>query len=375
MSIDVQHMKPKKGGNNHMVSDSDELGLSGVIGINGGGDSRKSNEVLKMGGMKLVGQVFINETVNMVADNETNDPSSALEVSRNQPCLGSSPLVEDESFTMIQSNAEIPTQNPQPIMAERDHNQTCNSIFGEDEGLNVDGLPLAVTSDNWRRLLLIFLPHWNCKRMGREEQLLGRAVSGSLDWGNCDELTSDVRALNQDQYEPISKKKKSDQSLVAQSVSYTTSPLLLTHFHECFFFLGLLGDKNRSWAVIASERQPREELKMNFYRPEVNSEGISVVYPPLSLTLEGRRKWENCLVGSFVKKKPAFLSVQYLAMKMWNKYRLSEVMMNERGFFFFIFKEEEAMLKCLEEGPWLFQHHPILLQRWQLEIELNKESP
>ncbi|KAJ0013740.1 hypothetical protein Pint_20053 [Pistacia integerrima] len=33
------------------------------------------------------------------------------------------------------------------------------------------------------------------------------------------------------------------------------------------------------------------------------------------------------------------------------------------------------MLKCLEEGPWLFQHRPILLQRWQPEMELNKESP
>ncbi|KAJ0103618.1 hypothetical protein Patl1_05369 [Pistacia atlantica] len=50
-------------------------------------------------------------------------------------------------------------------------------------------------------------------------------------------------------------------------------------------------------------------------------------------------------------------------------------MMNEKGFFFFKFGDEALMMRCLEDGPWMFHNRPILLQRWHLEMQLNKGSP
>ncbi|KAJ0024642.1 hypothetical protein Pint_08105 [Pistacia integerrima] len=62
-------------------------------------------------------------------------------------------------------------------------------------------------------------------------------------------------------------------------------------------------------------------------------------------------------------------------MRLWKKYGIKEIMMNEKGFFFFKFAKETTMLQCLEDGCWLLQNRPILLKKWQPQMELNKESP
>ncbi|KAJ0106266.1 hypothetical protein Patl1_18239 [Pistacia atlantica] len=60
---------------------------------------------------------------------------------------------------------------------------------------------------------------------------------------------------------------------------------------------------------------------------------------------------------------------------MWRKYGIIEVMMNNKAFFFFKFGNESDMIQCLEDGPWLFQNCPILLQKWRPATELSKEAP
>ncbi|KAJ0093684.1 hypothetical protein Patl1_25491 [Pistacia atlantica] len=100
-----------------------------------------------------------------------------------------------------------------------------------------------------------------------------------------------------------------------------------------------------------------------------------MVRPPLSLTMKGRKKWRNCLVGSFIERKPLFHSVQSMTLKLWQKYGIKDIMMNEEGFFFFKYEEEAMMFQCLEDGPWLFQNKPIMLQKLQPKMEINKEAP
>ncbi|KAJ0038425.1 hypothetical protein Pint_22742 [Pistacia integerrima] len=60
---------------------------------------------------------------------------------------------------------------------------------------------------------------------------------------------------------------------------------------------------------------------------------------------------------------------------MWKKYELRDVMMNDRGFFFFKFADESLMENCLEDGPCLSLNHPIMIQKWKPGMELNKETP
>lgn len=69
------------------------------------------------------------------------------------------------------------------------------------------------------------------------------------------------------------------------------------------------------------------------------------------------------MVGSFIDKKSSFHVVQHVAFRMWKKFGLKDVMLNDKGFIFFKFEDEEAMSDCLEAGPWLFQNKFILLQK------------
>ncbi|KAJ0074915.1 hypothetical protein Patl1_34299 [Pistacia atlantica] len=98
--------------------------------------------------------------------------------------------------------------------------------------------------------------------------------------------------------------------------------------------------QRRSWANMAANSCQKEKLKMKFFKPIVASDGTTTICPPFSLALEGRRKWENCLVGTFIKKKLPFHSVQCFGLKLWQKYGIKEVMLNDKGFFFFKFGDE-----------------------------------
>ncbi|XP_031278841.1 uncharacterized protein LOC116137295 [Pistacia vera] len=62
-------------------------------------------------------------------------------------------------------------------------------------------------------------------------------------------------------------------------------------------------------------------------------------------------------------------------MKLWRKYGITEVMMNDKVFFFLKFGTESEMIQCVEDGPWLFQNRPILLQKWRPAMELSKIAP
>ncbi|XP_031271801.1 uncharacterized protein LOC116130204 [Pistacia vera] len=114
---------------------------------------------------------------------------------------------------------------------------------------------------------------------------------------------------------------------------------------------------------------------MTYFKPSTDATRVTTIFPPISIAIEGREHWADCLVGSFIDNKPPFHIVQSYAMKMWRKYGIIEVMMNNKAFFFFKFENESDMIQCLEDGPWLFQNRPILLQKWCPATELSKEAP
>ncbi|KAJ0081815.1 hypothetical protein Patl1_09892 [Pistacia atlantica] len=100
-------------------------------------------------------------------------------------------------------------------------------------------------------------------------------------------------------------------------------------------------------------------MSMMYFKPSMDAARVTTICPSVSIAIEGRRQWENCLVGSFIDKKLPFHIVQSYAMKLWRKYGIKEVMMNDKAFFFFKFGTESEMIQCLEDGPWLFQNRLI----------------
>lgn len=71
----------------------------------------------------------------------------------------------------------------------------------------------------------------------------------------------------------------------------------------------------------------------------------------------------------------AFNEIKYHLRKMWGKYGLTDVFMNEVGIYFFRFKTEEGLSSVVENGPWMVNNKPLLVQKWKPELSLDKVEP
>ncbi|KAL0455431.1 UNVERIFIED_CONTAM: hypothetical protein Slati_0882300 [Sesamum latifolium] len=98
--------------------------------------------------------------------------------------------------------------------------------------------------------------------------------------------------------------------------------------------------------------------------------GEIVVRPSLDIIRDGAKWWSTTAVGYFLGKRPYFHHVNEFVRSVWPLFR--EVKATANGFFFFEFKTTTAMEEVIEGGPWLFRGQPIVLQKWELGMMLQK---
>ncbi|GJW46794.1 zinc knuckle CX2CX4HX4C containing protein [Tanacetum coccineum] len=85
-------------------------------------------------------------------------------------------------------------------------------------------------------------------------------------------------------------------------------------------------------------------------------------------------RFEHALYGYFIGKRMAFPVVEYYARNNWVKHGLKRIMMNTKGFFFFIIDSRTSLEAILEGGPWLIHNSPIILNKWSMDTRLLKEE-
>ncbi|GJU33083.1 zinc knuckle CX2CX4HX4C containing protein [Tanacetum coccineum] len=85
-------------------------------------------------------------------------------------------------------------------------------------------------------------------------------------------------------------------------------------------------------------------------------------------------RFANTLYGYFIGKHIAFPVVEYYIRNNWDKYGLTRIMMNSKGFFFFQFKTLKGLEDVLENGPWMTRNSPIILKKWSMNTRLCKEE-
>lgn len=73
-------------------------------------------------------------------------------------------------------------------------------------------------------------------------------------------------------------------------------------------------------------------MKFEYHVPEIN-DGKIVLRPPFSVDLQGRKAWDNFLVGHFFEMRVAFYTIYHHATRKWKNKALHEVIMNDEGFF------------------------------------------
>ncbi|KAJ4822414.1 hypothetical protein Tsubulata_036411 [Turnera subulata] len=120
----------------------------------------------------------------------------------------------------------------------------------------------------------------------------------------------------------------------------------------------------KSWATIA--RSPAHPLQ--FVSPifEANS---SVMQIPNEILAIGQKKFSLCLVGQFMGKPPMFGLIQAMAGKLWGRYGAISVAHYKNGLYIFQFPSDSALSRALFGGPWHIGGIPLLLRKWEANIE------
>ncbi|KAJ9567984.1 hypothetical protein OSB04_003950 [Centaurea solstitialis] len=104
--------------------------------------------------------------------------------------------------------------------------------------------------------------------------------------------------------------------------------------------------------------------KLTYYPPVVTELGTRRAIIPDELVQKQASEWALTLAGYFIGKRSAFPFVQYHARRMWKKYGLTDVILNDQGYFFFKFNTDQGLNFVFENGPWLFNGMPIFILRW-----------
>ncbi|GKD95947.1 RNA-directed DNA polymerase, eukaryota, reverse transcriptase zinc-binding domain protein [Tanacetum coccineum] len=71
----------------------------------------------------------------------------------------------------------------------------------------------------------------------------------------------------------------------------------------------------------------------------------------------------------------SFYELRYHARRMWGRFGLKEVIVNNSGVKLFKFKDEKGMSCLLGQGPWLIRSRPLFVQKWDPEIGMIKAEP
>ncbi|KAF7126741.1 hypothetical protein RHSIM_Rhsim11G0147600 [Rhododendron simsii] len=72
------------------------------------------------------------------------------------------------------------------------------------------------------------------------------------------------------------------------------------------------------------------KMKLDYIPPGIVNDRV-VVSPPEDVELLGQSKWKRCVVGHFLDKKLGFTAVRNIAMRIWEKCGIREVLSNEKG--------------------------------------------
>nr|GFA81139.1 hypothetical protein [Tanacetum cinerariifolium]GFA81180.1 hypothetical protein [Tanacetum cinerariifolium] len=131
----------------------------------------------------------------------------------------------------------------------------------------------------------------------------------------------------------------------------------------------LLADSNPNsymGAVGASASKPCK-AKANFcslYSDNLCN-GVDFTIPSKVVETVSTRS-ENTVYSYFIGKRVAFLVVEYYVSNNWGKYGLTRIVMNSKGFFFFIFNTSKGLEDVLENGSWKIRNIPVILKKWNM---------
>ncbi|GJW10650.1 zinc knuckle CX2CX4HX4C containing protein [Tanacetum coccineum] len=107
---------------------------------------------------------------------------------------------------------------------------------------------------------------------------------------------------------------------------------------------------------------------------EISENGDNVVIFDDELIELGSKKWYLTVCGQFIGCNMGFNEARYHIRRMWNKFGLRDVIA-ENGVFYFKFQDEEGIKEVINNGPWMVNNKPLVVQKWSIDMCLDKAEP
>ncbi|KAL0294293.1 UNVERIFIED_CONTAM: hypothetical protein Sradi_6894400 [Sesamum radiatum] len=136
-------------------------------------------------------------------------------------------------------------------------------------------------------------------------------------------------------------------------------------------FVGNIKLSMESSDTIADAFLNSSRKTLRFIPPSTQKDEI-IIRPTPAMVAQGSRRWQSTAVGYFLGRRPYFPQLEAFARANWKG--LQQVSATANGFFFFRFKTAAFMEEVIEEGPWLFQGQPVVLQPWEQGMSLRRQK-
>ncbi|KAL0286351.1 UNVERIFIED_CONTAM: hypothetical protein Sradi_7151800 [Sesamum radiatum] len=107
------------------------------------------------------------------------------------------------------------------------------------------------------------------------------------------------------------------------------------------------------------------------YIPPMTQRDEIIIKPTSAMVEHGSRRWQSTALGYFLGKKSYFPQLEAFVRANWKG--LQQVSATANGFYFFQFHTLAYMEEVIEEGPWLFQGQPVVLQPWEWGMSLRQQ--
>lgn len=134
-----------------------------------------------------------------------------------------------------------------------------------------------------------------------------------------------------------------------------------------------ISSRPKSFVDVTKSTTTEYMNKLSLIPVEIE-EGREVVIFDEDLVMEGSRKWMLTLCGHFVGCKMSYYELKYNISRMWGRFGLKDIVVHN-GLYLFKFRELEGMNHVLESGPWLVNNKPLMVQKWDPSVIIDRRDP
>nr|GEU64623.1 hypothetical protein [Tanacetum cinerariifolium] len=133
-------------------------------------------------------------------------------------------------------------------------------------------------------------------------------------------------------------------------------------------------EKCVSFATVVVTENTHKKVNFRKVEEDVASNVDYEPTIPMSSVMNVNERLRNTIYGYFIGKRVAFPVVENYVFNVWGKFGIQKVMMNAKGFYFLKFSSMKGVDDVLENGPWMIQQVPNILNKWPPSTSLTKEN-